>query len=166
MNVFSFTGNLGRDGSANNVSGTAVLNFAVGVKSGYGDKEQTVWVDCALWGKQAESRLVEYMLKGQRVSVSGELGTREYQANDGTTKTTITCRVNQIGLEGSAQSGGYQQGGQQQQTQQPQRQQQQPQQAQQQRPMPTQGDNRAPQQQQAPQQQPSGMDDFDDDIPF
>ncbi len=109
MNVFSFTGNLGRDGTTNNVSGTAVLNFAVGVKSGFGDKEQTIWVDCALWGKQAESRLIEYMLKGQRVSVSGELGAREYQANDGTTKTAITCRVNQIGLEGSAQAGGYQQ---------------------------------------------------------
>jgi single-stranded DNA-binding protein len=84
------------------------------------------------------------MVKGQRVSVSGELGTREYQASDGTMKTVITCRVNQIGLEGSAQAGGSQQGGQQggQQAQQP-------------------------QQQQHPDQQPTqGFDDFDDSIPF
>ena len=154
MNVFSFTGNLGRDGTANNVGGTAVLNFAVGVKSGFGDKEQTVWMDCALWGKQAESRLIDYMLKGQRVSVSGELGTREYQANDGTTKTAITCRVSQIGLEGSAQAGGYQQTPHQSAPRQqaPAPQQQAPRQA-------------APQQQPAPQPA-AGFDDFDDDIPF
>jgi single-strand DNA-binding protein len=161
MNVLSFTGNLGRDGTTNNAGGTAVLNFAVGVKSGYGDKEQTVWIDCALWGKQAESRLIEYMLKGQRVSVSGELGTREYQANDGTTKTAITCRVNQIGLEGSAQAGGYQQGGQQAPRQQQQPAQQHP--AQQQQP--------SSQRQPPPANQPmgvqqQGMDDGLEDIPF
>jgi single-strand DNA-binding protein len=175
MNVFSFSGNLGRDGATNNVGGTAVLNFAVGVKSGYGDKEQTVWVDCALWGKQAESRLVEYMVKGQRVTVSGELGTREYQANDGTTRTAITCRVNQIGLEGSAQAGGYQQGGQQ-----APRQQQQPAQQQQQTPQHNLQQNQAAQQHQSSQRQPppgnqpmgvqqpqQPQDDYDpDSIPF
>lgn len=153
MNVFSFTGNLGRDGTTNNVSGTAVLNFAVGVKSGFGDKEQTIWIDCALWGKQAESRLVDYMVKGQRVSVSGELGTREYPASDGTTKTAITCRVNQIGLEGSAQGSGNQPAQQQPRQQAPAPQQEAPRQA-------------APQQQPAPVQQQTPIDDFDDDIPF
>ncbi len=155
MNVFSFTGNLGRDGTSNNVSGTAVLNFAVGVKSGFGDHEQTVWIDCALWGKQAESRLIDYMLKGQRISVSGELGTREYQANDGSTRTAITCRVSQIGLEGSAQAAGHQQSQPKHAPRQPQSQQRQPPPQNQ-----PQGVN------QAQHQQPQGFDDFDDDIPF
>jgi single-strand DNA-binding protein len=95
MNVFTFSGNLGRDCKTNNVGGTAVCNFAVAVKSGYGDKEQTLWLDCALWGKKAESRLPEYLLKGQQVVVSGELGTREHEG-----KTYLTCRVNDLSLVG------------------------------------------------------------------
>ena len=111
MNVFTFSGNLGRDCATNNVSGTAVCNFAVAVKSGYGDKEQTHWVDCALWGKQAESRLPEFLKKGKKVMVSGELGTREHEG-----KTYLTCRVQSIDLAGdsggqqqSQQPGGFQQ---------------------------------------------------------
>jgi single-strand DNA-binding protein len=94
MNVFSFTGNLGKD-CRKGTGSTAVLNFGVGVRSGYGEKEQTIWIDCALWGKQAESRLSEYLLKGQQVAVSGELGTREHEG-----KIYLTCRVNSIDLVG------------------------------------------------------------------
>ena len=56
MNLFALTGNLGKDCRTNNVNGTAVCNFPVAVKSGYGDKEQTIWLDCALWGKRAEGK--------------------------------------------------------------------------------------------------------------
>lgn len=97
MNIFSFTGNLGKDcriGSAD--SGSTVCNFNVAVKSGFGDKEQTLWIDCALWGKQAESRLPDYLLKGQQVAVSGELGSREHEG-----KTYLTCRVNNVDLVGN-----------------------------------------------------------------
>ena len=151
MNVFTFTGNLGRDAEKKDINGTALLSFAVGVKAGFGQSEQTLWMDCSLWGKQAESRLVDHIVKGQRVSVSGELGTREYQANDGTTKTVITCRVNQIGLEGSApaQTG----------------QQQAPRQRSQQ--APAQAPHQQRQQQALLQQAPQSVnDDFDDDMPF
>jgi single-strand DNA-binding protein len=95
MNVFTFTGNLGKDCRSGNQGGTAVCNFTVAVKSGYGDKEQTLWLDCALWGKQAESKLPQYLTKGAQVAVSGELGTREYEG-----KTYITCRVSSISLVG------------------------------------------------------------------
>jgi len=94
MNVFSFTGNLGKD-CRKGTGSTVVLNFGVGVKSGFGDKAQTIWIDCALWGKQAESKLSDYLLKGQQVAVSGELGAREHEG-----KTYLTCRVNSIDLVG------------------------------------------------------------------
>lgn len=100
MNNFSFTGNLGRDVSTNNVSGTAVANFAVAVKSGFGQHETTIWIDCALWGTRAEGGVIQYLTKGQSVAISGELGTREYKANDGTNKTALTCRVNGLTLIG------------------------------------------------------------------
>ena len=95
MNIFSFTGNLGKDCRIGTAGSSVVCNFNVAVKSGYGDKEQTLWIDCALWGKQAESRLPEYLLKGQQVAVSGELGSREHEG-----KTYLTCRVNSVDLVG------------------------------------------------------------------
>lgn len=95
MNVFSFTGNLGKDCRIGTAGTSTVCNFNVAVKSGFGDKEQTLWIDCALWGKQAESRLPEYLLKGQQVAVSGELGSRNHEG-----KTYLTCRVNNVDLVG------------------------------------------------------------------
>ncbi len=95
MNVFNFTGNLGRDCRTGSAGGTPVCNFAVAVKSGYGHKEQTIWVDCALWGKRAEGGLTQYLAKGQQVAVTGELGTREHEG-----KTYITCRVSDVTLLG------------------------------------------------------------------
>lgn len=100
MNVFTFTGNLGSDCRTGNAGGTAVVNFAVAVKSGWGDKAQTLWIDCALWGKQAESRLPEFLLKGQQVAVSGELGSREHEG-----KTYLTCRASNVDLIGGANGG-------------------------------------------------------------
>lgn len=95
MNNFCFTGNLGKDCRKGNVSGTSVVNFSVAVKSGYGDKAQTIWIDVALWGKQAEGKLPDYLVKGQQVAVSGEIGTREHEG-----KTYITCRANSVSLVG------------------------------------------------------------------
>lgn len=115
MNVFSATGNLGNDCRTNNVNGTAVCNFSVAVKSGFGDKEQTLWLDCALWGSRAEGRLPEYLTKGQQVAVTGELGSREHEG-----KTYLTLRCNDVTLVGGkSDGGGYQQPTPQQQPQQP-----------------------------------------------
>lgn len=100
MNLFAATGNLGKDCRKNNVGGTSVLNFSIGVKSGYGDKEQTLWVDCALWGKQAESKLADYLVKGQKVAVTGELGQREHEG-----KNYLTLRVASIDLCGGKTDG-------------------------------------------------------------
>ena len=101
MNLFAFTGNIGGDVKVNNAGGTAVANFSVAVKSGYGDKAQTIWIACVLWGKQAESKFVDYLVKGQGVAVSGELSTREH---DG--KTYLQVRVGTIDLVGGGKSEG------------------------------------------------------------
>lgn len=95
MNNFNFTGNLGNDCRQGQAGQTAVVNFSVAVKSGYGQNQQTIWVDCALFGNRATA-LAPYLTKGQTVAVSGELGTKEYNG-----KTTITCKVNDVTLIGS-----------------------------------------------------------------
>lgn len=100
MNVLTFTGNLGRDAEVRHLdSGTPVCNFNVAAKSGFGEREQTLWIRCALWGKRAESGLVQYLVKGQQVAVSGELSTKEH---DG--KTYLECRVNDVTLCGGKSS--------------------------------------------------------------
>src|SRR5690554_1312873 len=148
MNVFTFSGNLGNDCRTGNAGGTDVVNFTVAVKSGYGQNEQTLWVDCALWGKRGVA-VSQYLNKGQKVVVSGELGTREHEG-----KTYLTCRVNDVTLAGSKGDGA--QGGQQQGFG-----------SQQANPAYTQGTNAQqpnPRAHQSPP--PPGDDDFDDDIPF
>jgi single-strand DNA-binding protein len=100
MNSCNFTGNLGKDCRKGMAGDTAVVNFSIGVKSGFGTKEQTLWIDCALFGRQAESKLADYLVKGQQVAVSGELGTRTHED-----KLYLTLRVNSIDLVGGKKDG-------------------------------------------------------------
>ena len=100
-NVFSFTGTVGRDAEVRySPSGVAILNVTVANNIGYGDKQQTLWIRVALFGKRAEGQLKDYLLKGQQVFVSGELTQSEYKANDGTTKTSLELNANIIDLIG------------------------------------------------------------------
>lgn len=154
MNVFNGIGRVGRNAEVRHTAnGTAVAGFPVAVDVGYGDNKSTLWLDCALFGKRAESGLVQYLTKGQQVGVTGELGTRQFQKNDGTQGFAVTLRLNDVTLAGSQQGG-----------QAPQQNYQQPQQPPQQQ---------RPPQQPAPQPQgqygapaPGSFDDFDDEIPF
>ena len=100
-NVFSFTGTVGRDAEVRYLpSGQAVLNVTVANNIGFGDKQQTLWIRCALWGKRAEGQLQNYLKKGQQVFVSGELSQSEYRAQDGSTKTSLELNANIIDLVG------------------------------------------------------------------
>lgn len=100
-NVFSFTGTVGRDAEVRTTpNGQTVLNVTVANNIGFGDRQQTIWVRVALWGKRAEGQLQNYLKKGQQVFVSGELSQREYQANDGTTKSSLELNANIIDLLG------------------------------------------------------------------
>ena len=97
----SFTGTVVRDCEQRHLpSGQAVLNVTVANNIGFGDKQQTLWIRCAVWGKRAEGQFKDYLLKGQQVFVSGELSQREYQANDGTTKTSLELNTHTIELVG------------------------------------------------------------------
>lgn len=100
-NVFSFTGTVVADAVVRYAaSGTAILSVRVANHVGFGDKQQTLWIQVSLFGKRAESGVVSYLKKGQSVFVSGELATREYQANDGTTRTSLDLVANVLDLVG------------------------------------------------------------------
>jgi len=104
MNVFTFTGNIGKDAEVRHTpSGHAVCSFSVAVKSGFGDKATTSWIRCSLWGKRAEGKLPGYLIKGAQVAISGEFSAREYEAQ-GSTRTSLEVNVKDLDLIGGRQS--------------------------------------------------------------
>lgn len=103
MNCLVVSGNIGKDAVVRKAGEQSVAGFSLAMKSGYGEKAQTIWLDCSLWGKQAESGLVQYLKKGQFVVLSGELGTREHEG-----KTYLTLRVNDVTLGGKSEQSNQQ----------------------------------------------------------
>jgi len=104
-NVFSSVLTLGRDAEVRyTTGGTAVLNATGACNIGYGERQQTLWIVCSLFGKRAEGELVNYCKKGQKIFVSGELTMREYDAKDGTRKTVLDLNCSVLELCGSKQS--------------------------------------------------------------
>ena len=88
-------GRLGKDAEVKQVGSSTVCSFSVAGDTGFGDRKQSHWFDCSLWGKQGEA-LVHYLKKGQQVTVIGEFSEREHNG-----KYHKELRVNQIELQGS-----------------------------------------------------------------
>ena len=57
LKVF-LTGRLGKDAEVRQTQNSTVAGFSVAVDVGYGDRKQTFWFDCSIWGKRAESGLI------------------------------------------------------------------------------------------------------------
>lgn len=98
-------GNIGKDAVLRTVGDNAVASFTLACKVQKGREQATEWLSCSIWGKRGES-LAQYLTKGQAVTVTGSLTTREH---DG--KTYLECRVADVELQGgkreSQQQGGY-----------------------------------------------------------
>lgn len=100
MNVWNFTGNLGRDAEMRYTSkGEPALSFSVAVKAGYGQHEKSSWARCTLWGKRGES-VAPYLVKGALVGVSGELAQTKFTTKDGVDQYNLDVRVNDVTLLG------------------------------------------------------------------
>ena len=113
MKNVTIAGNVGRDAVTRTTgNGDKVTSWSVAVEERNGQDKRSLWFDCTLWGKRGES-LCQYLTKGGKVAVSGELSTREH---DG--KTYLTVRAEQVTLLGGKsddsqrQERGQSQGGQ------------------------------------------------------
>ena len=105
MNNWNFTGNLGNQAEVKYLpNGNAVCEFSVAVKSGYGDKEKTNWVRCAMFGKKAEGQLPSYLQKGTQVAISGELELQEWEGQNGK-GAALSVRVENLDLIGGKPQG-------------------------------------------------------------
>jgi len=107
MNKLIISGRLTRDAEARFIpSGTAVMSFTVANNTGFGEKQKTHFFDCSIFGKRAEGKLKDYMLKGQQVVVEGEISLNQYQKKDGTGGASLNVFVNNVELTGSSQPKG------------------------------------------------------------
>lgn len=104
MNNFNAIGRIGRDAVTRHTQGgKAVTGWALAVDAGWGDNKVTTWLDCSLWGDRGE-KIAEHIRKGDRLGVSGEIGTREH---DGKTYVTLNVRdVTLLGDKREASGGG------------------------------------------------------------
>lgn len=114
MNIWTFSGRCGADAELRKTqNGESVLSFRVANDIGFGDKRTSQWIDCSYWGKRAEA-VANYVKKGDKIVVSGELKLEEFTRRDGTSGSKLSVRVNELDLasrqgEGGdqRQSGGY-----------------------------------------------------------
>ena len=141
MNAFGLA-RLGRDCEVRFMpNGDAVANLSLAFawgKKGEDGRQQTAWVDGALYGKQADA-LAQYLVKGKLVCVTlDDVHIAEFEKRDGTSGTKLVGRVSKLELAGGGRDDGER-------TAPP---------AQRQAPKP------------APKSSASGFDDMDDDIPF
>jgi len=116
MKTISIAGNIGKDAVTRSTqSGDKVTGWTVAVEERNGQEKRTIWFDCTLWGKRGEA-VAQYLTKGGKVAVSGELSTREHEG-----RTYLTINANQVTLLGGKSdrqddsrqqdSGGYGAGG-------------------------------------------------------
>jgi single-strand DNA-binding protein len=100
MNVLTVTGRVGRDAELRTTpGGSTVLNFSLVNDVGYGDRKQTQWISCALWGDRG-AKLADYITKGKQLAVSGEVTVRAYSTREGEPAAELVLNVRELTLLG------------------------------------------------------------------
>ena len=98
MKNVTVAGGITRDAETRTTQGgESVTGFSVAVDERNGKDKRTLYFDCSLWGKRGQA-LAQYLTKGTRVAVSGDLSTREHNG-----KTYLTIRVSEVTLMGGGE---------------------------------------------------------------
>lgn len=100
MNLATFGGRLGRDAELNHVAsmGENVCNFTLAIDTGTKQNPKTMWVECALFGKRAQT-LHPYLKKGVKVTSIGRISLDEYTSKQtGEKKTALRLSVSEIDM--------------------------------------------------------------------
>ncbi len=96
MNKVYLIGNLTRDPElTETASGVARCRFSIAVNRNYtsGDGErQTDFFNCTAWRGQAET-IARYTKKGKKIAVIGSIELRNYEDNQGVTRTAVDIIV-------------------------------------------------------------------------
>jgi single-strand DNA-binding protein len=97
----TIAGTVGKDAQLRRTqNGDPVLGFSVAVDQGkdkHGNKRDSVWVQCSIWGKRAES-LEAHITKGSKLVLTGRPGVNVYEGNG-----SLTLSVNDLTFMGGSQ---------------------------------------------------------------
>lgn len=77
MQILTLTGRVGGNAETRQAGQNTVTNFNCAVDQGWGDNKSTNWFRVAIWGERG-SKLAPYIVKGDKVTVTGELIIGEY----------------------------------------------------------------------------------------
>lgn len=77
MQTITITGRVGGDAETRQAGSGTVTSFSCAVDQGWGDKKQTNWFRVSIWGERG-GKLAQYIRKGEKVAVAGELSIGEY----------------------------------------------------------------------------------------
>jgi single-strand DNA-binding protein len=95
-------GHLGGDPETRMAGDATVTTFTVAHNEKRRDVVTTTWVRVNAWGKKGEP-CQKFLRKGSQVFASGRLRIGEYDAKDGTKRTTFDLDANDIVFLGSPQ---------------------------------------------------------------
>lgn len=107
INRLILVGKLGRDAETRYTGGQsdqqlAITSFSVATEVSWTDRngqrqKETEWTDCVWMGRNGEA-LSRYLLKGTTVYIEGAKRTRKWEAKDGSKRTSVECRVQELRL--------------------------------------------------------------------
>ena len=96
MNICIFDGFIGKDAETRYLpSGMAVTEWPMAVTSGYGERRETTWLRCKKF--KAEG-LAQYLTKGVKITVQGELSNREFEDREGNKRMSLELVVRDVVL--------------------------------------------------------------------
>lgn len=101
INSISISGNLTKDPELRKTQGGKdVCSFTIAVSE---NRDKAHFINCVAWEKLAET-IANYTRKGQPLSVSGKLSTRNYEKDDGTKVYVTEVVAYQVQLPPKEQS--------------------------------------------------------------
>lgn len=97
MNKVFINGHLVKDMEVKDTGKFLVGNFTIANNVGFGENEKTNFVNCVMFGDRVEN-LVEYLVKGCKVLVDGELALEQYE-KDGENRYATKVYVKGLEIE-------------------------------------------------------------------
>lgn len=89
MNKVQLIGRLTKDPELRYTkSNIAVANYSIAVNDGYGEKQQTQFINISTWGKSGEF-VSKYFKKGQSIGIVGRLNSNNYEDKNGNKRYSL-----------------------------------------------------------------------------
>lgn len=101
MNKVQLIGRLTKDPELRYTkSNIAVANYSIAVNDGYGEKQQTHYINISTWGKSGEF-VSKYFKKGQAIAIVGRLNNNNYEDKNGNKRYSLEVVTEDIEFIGN-----------------------------------------------------------------